>query len=439
MRKIAIVGSGQAGLQLAFGLLRHGYAVTLYSDRTPEEILNGRVPATAFIFDRGLSYERELGLNFWDDEVKWGEGIHLDFCLSPGNRLFQMTGRWRRPGQAIDQRLKYWRWMRELEARGGRLVIQPIGVSDLDALAADNDLLVVAAGKGEISALFERDPERSRYSKPQRNLALVTVKGLKPWDRIPFHTVKFTLYEQDGEVFWVPFHHKSSQSSYSILFECKAGRGLDRFSAAETGEDMLKVAKELIAQWAPWEEEHLRDAELIDPLAWGKGAVNPVVRKPVATLPSGRLAFGLGDTVILNDPIAGQGSNCASKAAHLYTRRIVEHGRRPFDADWMRSVFEEHWEQDGRWITAFSNLFLEPIPPAAKEVLLAGTRNPEIAAEFFDDFNNPQNFWPRIEDVGAARRYVAEKTGAPWLKTAAFARAAIAGGQVKRKLASLTG
>jgi 2-polyprenyl-6-methoxyphenol hydroxylase-like FAD-dependent oxidoreductase len=112
MRKIAIVGSGQAGLQLGFGLLRHGYAVTLYSDRTPEEILEGRVPATAFIFDRGLSYERELGLNFWDDEVTWGEGIHLDFCLASGNRLFSMAGRFRRPGQAIDQRLKYWRWMR---------------------------------------------------------------------------------------------------------------------------------------------------------------------------------------------------------------------------------------------------------------------------------------------------------------------------------------
>jgi hypothetical protein len=158
------------------------------------------------------------------------------------------------------------------------------------------------------------------------------------------------------------------------------------------------------------------------------------VRKPVARLPSGRLALGLGDTVILNDPIAGQGSNCASKAAHLYTRRIVEHGSRPFDVDFMQSVFEEHWEQDGRWITAFSNLFLEPITPAAKEVLLAGTRHAGIAAEFFDDFNNPQNFWPRVEDLSAARRYVAEKTGAPWVKTAALARAAIVGGQVRRKL-----
>jgi 2-polyprenyl-6-methoxyphenol hydroxylase-like FAD-dependent oxidoreductase len=434
MRKIAIVGSGQAGLQLAFGLLQHGYAVTLYSDRTPEAILEGRVPATAFIFDRGLSYERELGLNFWDDEVKWGEGIHLDFCLAPGNRFFSMAGRFRRPGQAIDQRLKYWRWMRELETRGGTLVIQPIGVSDLDALAAESDLLVIAAGKAEVSALFERDPDRSVYDRPQRNLALVTVKGLKPWPSIPFHPVKFTFFEQDGEIFWVTFHHKSSQLTYSLLFESKPGRGLDRFGPAETGEDMLAVARDLISRWAPWEAEHIRSAELADPLAWGKGAITPTVRKPVARLPSGRLAFGIGDTVILNDPIGGQGSNCASKAAHLYTQRIVEHGDRPFDADWMQAVFDEHWEKDGRWITAFSNVLLEPVLPAAKEVLLAGTRHGGIAAEFFDDFNNPQDFWPRIEDVKAARRYIAERTGAPWLKTAALARAAIAAGQVRRKL-----
>lgn len=434
MRKIAIVGSGQAGLQLAFGLLRHGYAVTLYSDRTPEEVLAGRVPATAFIFDRGLSYERELGLNFWDDEVKWGEGIHLDFCLAPGNRLFAEEGRFRRPGQAIDQRLKYWRWLRELETRGGKLVIGPIGVSDLDALAAANDLLVVAAGKAEISALFARDPERSAYTEPQRQLALVTVKGIKPWASIPFHSVKFTFFEKDGEIFWVPFHHKSSQSSYSLLFECKAGRGLDRFGPATTGEEMVAIAKRVVAEWAPWEEEHLRDAELIDPLAWAKGAITPVVRKPVARLASGQFALGIGDTVILNDPIAGQGSNCAAKAAHHYTERIVEHGDRPFDAGWMQAVFDDFWEADGRWITAFSNLFLEPVTPGAKEVLIAGTRHPGIAAEFFDDFNDPQRFWPRVGDLGAARRYITERTGAPWLKTAALARAAIAGGQIKRKL-----
>ena len=61
MRRGAIVGSGQAGLQLGFSLLAHGYHVSLYSDRTPDQWLNHSRPnGTAFLFDRALQYERDL-------------------------------------------------------------------------------------------------------------------------------------------------------------------------------------------------------------------------------------------------------------------------------------------------------------------------------------------------------------------------------------------
>lgn len=36
MRKIAIIGAGQAGLHLGIGLVDAGYAVTLVSDRAGE-------------------------------------------------------------------------------------------------------------------------------------------------------------------------------------------------------------------------------------------------------------------------------------------------------------------------------------------------------------------------------------------------------------------
>ena len=41
MRKILIVGAGQAGLQLALSLQAEGYDVTVMSARTPDEIRNG--------------------------------------------------------------------------------------------------------------------------------------------------------------------------------------------------------------------------------------------------------------------------------------------------------------------------------------------------------------------------------------------------------------
>lgn len=43
MRRIAIVGAGQSGLQLAFALLDQGYHVTLATNRDAEQIRNGKV------------------------------------------------------------------------------------------------------------------------------------------------------------------------------------------------------------------------------------------------------------------------------------------------------------------------------------------------------------------------------------------------------------
>jgi glycine/D-amino acid oxidase-like deaminating enzyme len=80
MRNIAIVGSGQAGLLAAHGLLKAGYKVTLYSDRTADQWLNeSRPTGTAARFDISLSYERELGLNHWEKDAPKGEGVHLTF------------------------------------------------------------------------------------------------------------------------------------------------------------------------------------------------------------------------------------------------------------------------------------------------------------------------------------------------------------------------
>src|SRR5262245_9726378 len=111
MRKIAIVGAGQAGLHRGFGLLARGYEVPVYSERSAQQVLDGRVLATAFMFHRALACERELGLNFWDSEIEPGEGLHLDFCPIPRNRLVSVQGRFAVPGVAIDQRLKFARWM----------------------------------------------------------------------------------------------------------------------------------------------------------------------------------------------------------------------------------------------------------------------------------------------------------------------------------------
>ena len=41
MKRIAIIGAGQSGLQLGLGLLRACYEVTMFSNRTADDIRHG--------------------------------------------------------------------------------------------------------------------------------------------------------------------------------------------------------------------------------------------------------------------------------------------------------------------------------------------------------------------------------------------------------------
>jgi len=413
MRRIAIVGSGQAGLQLAFGLLAHGYQVTLYSDRTPDQWLNHSRPnGTAFLFDRALQYERDLGMNPWEGQAPHGEGIHLTFMPEVDKILLTMQGRLAQYGQAIDQRLKFSHWLSELEQRGGRLVIQSVTRDDLEELTRVHDLVIIAAGKGDLTGqLFARDAERSLYDKPQRNLALITVTNTKSWSEIPFHPIKFTFIAPVGEMFWVPFYDKSQVASYSIVFEAKAGGRMDRFGNVRSGQEAVAMAKEVIYDLSPWDYEHVKDAVLTDELAWLTGRFAPTVRKPVGHLPSGRVVMALGDTAITYDPIVAQGANSAAKMAHHVLQRILTHGQNPFDADWMGAVFEEYWEADAKYMYAFTRALLEPITPAAAEVLRAGAKTPAIADAFYSNFDNPRDYWPWLIDLEEAKKWIEAQRG----------------------------
>ena len=66
--RITIVGGGQAGLQLGIGLRQKNLDVSLVSNRTPDDIHNGKVTSSQGMFDDALQSERDLGINFWESE-----------------------------------------------------------------------------------------------------------------------------------------------------------------------------------------------------------------------------------------------------------------------------------------------------------------------------------------------------------------------------------
>jgi 2-polyprenyl-6-methoxyphenol hydroxylase-like FAD-dependent oxidoreductase len=86
MRKILIVGGGQAGLQLAWGLLADGHDVTVVSNRPPEDIRSGRVMSSQFMFATALQTERDLGINFWEDKTPSVEGVSFAVPTPSGDR-----------------------------------------------------------------------------------------------------------------------------------------------------------------------------------------------------------------------------------------------------------------------------------------------------------------------------------------------------------------
>src|SRR3954447_20631549 len=111
MRKILIVGSGQSGLQLALGLQAEGYEVTLMANRTADEIRSGHIMSTQVMFRTALQHERDLKLNFWEEQAPRIEGLGVSVAgpptpEGPHARAVDWVGRLDGYAQSVDQRIK---------------------------------------------------------------------------------------------------------------------------------------------------------------------------------------------------------------------------------------------------------------------------------------------------------------------------------------------
>jgi len=410
MARITIIGGGQSGLQLGIGLVQGGCDVTIVSDRTPEQIHDGRVTSSQCMFATALDHERALGIDFWDDTCPPVEGIALAVPHPelPGEKVIDWGARLDRPAQSVDQRVKFPRWLEHFASLGGNLVFQTATVDDLERYAGENDLVVVAAGKGDITRLFERDAERSQFDRPMRALALTYVTGMTP--RPEFSAVCFNIIPGVGEYFVFPALTTSGPCEI-MVFEGVPGGPMDCWGDVTTPEEHLAKSKWILDTFMPWEGDRNRESELTDANGILVGRFAPTVRKPVGTLPSGRPVLGMADAVLLNDPITGQGSNNASKGAAVYLQRILERGEGPFDAAWMQETFEQLWGYAEK-VVGWTNALLLPPPPHVLNVLGAAGQFPAVAHRFANGFDNPPEFYDWFMDPARADAYLAEVAAA---------------------------
>ncbi|EGU61150.1 oxygenase subunit protein [Vibrio nigripulchritudo ATCC 27043] len=397
MRSIAIVGGGQAGLPLAIRLLDNDYRVTVVTNRTPENVRNGRVLSSQCMFDDALQIERDSGLNLWEKNCPNVDGIGFSVPHPEvaGEKAIEWSATLDKPAQAVDQRVKMPIWMELFESKGGKLVIEDVGIPELENLTATHDLVILAAGKGEVVRLFERDETRSAFSKPQRALALTYVNGMKKQD--DFSQVAFNLIPGVGEYFTFPAFTTSGPCDI-MVFEGIPGGPMDCWNDVTTPQEHLSKSKEILDTFAPWEAERCQHIELTDENGILAGRFPPTIRKPVMTLPSGRLVFGMGDAVATNDPITGQGSNNATKAAKVYGDAIIARGEQSFTADWMNQTFETFWDYASS-VVNWTNSLLLPPPPHILELLASAQQIPSLASTIANGFNHPPNFYPWWEDA----------------------------------------
>jgi 2-polyprenyl-6-methoxyphenol hydroxylase-like FAD-dependent oxidoreductase len=401
MRKIAIVGAGQAGMVLALGLLKEGYEVTVFEGRPADEIERGAILSTAMVFDRQLDVERRLGLHEWEGKAPVCNGLHATLRLPNGDIVLQIQGGLDETCQGVDARIKTSTWLRRFEQQGGEVVHQAVNRSALEAMAEAFDLVVVSTGKGGLGEVFDLDRERTLFDSPPRRLGAVILKGVREWEEIPYTTLKFQFFIQTGEFFAIPFYSHAGPCR-AVVFEAIPGGPRDVWGGVDSADKALATALRLLREYSPQDWPNYRNAELVDERAWLRGAITPVVRKPVGRLRTGKVVMALGDAAVLNDPIGGTGANDAIRQADRMIRAILERGGRPFDEAWMQETFDAYYHERGRYTMEFTKLMTGPMTEPFWKVLQAASQSPGVAHTFSNMFNDIKESLGWMTDMRAA-------------------------------------
>jgi Styrene monooxygenase A putative substrate binding domain len=405
MRNIGIVGSGIAGLQLGLFLQRHGMNATIYSDKSPDEIREGRLHSLVVRFDHTCERERALGVGHWDFTDFGIFGVHMHIGLEPP---IVWRGSFKRPASGVDMRIYQSTLLEDFAARGGRVIVGALQPSDVVRTSDQHGLMVVASGRGSLTEMFPRDATRSPYSHPQRLLTGAFYRGLAFPDPLG---VIYTVSPGNGEIFQAPFTTFEGRVS-TILIEGIPGQAFEAITSLryESAPQRFEATVlELLRQHAPpiYENVNLKEFGVTRPLDVVQGAITPMVRRGYTPLSNGKFAIALGDVHLLNDPIIAQGANTASKCAWVLGQALLQDG--PVDETFCRETEQQLWEA-GRAATEWTNMSLQTPPPHAIELFAAAAQNRALADELTENFNVPEHNWKIFSNPQNAAAFLTRHT-----------------------------
>lgn len=399
-----MVGAGPAGTTLALGLVQEGSEVTLVTDRSAEQIRSGNVMSSQITFESALEVEAALGIT---DRLPRAPQVHRMTYHGawPDGSTADFARALAAPASSLDQRVKVPALLEAVTRLGGVVEVRSATVADVERLADEHDLVVVSTGRGGLAALFQPDAPHTPYSRPQRVAALTYLRGVRPDPAGP--TLRYHRVEGVGECYTCPGLTVTGACDIFVVAGLPGGP-LDCWDDVATNEQHLDRFHEVLSEHFPAEAARVRAAELTDDNAVLRGAITPVVRRPVGALPSGRKVLGLADVVVLNDPVTSQGSNTAIKCASFYLESIVAHAG-AFDEAWMQRTFANFWRGWAQWVTEWTNSWLRPAAPHQRAVVEAAADHPGVAARFVAGFDDPRLFSPWWYGPAASERFLAEE------------------------------
>jgi 2-polyprenyl-6-methoxyphenol hydroxylase-like FAD-dependent oxidoreductase len=399
---IGIVGSGVAGLHLGLLLRRHDLPVTMYTDRGAEQVADGRLPNTVAHHHHTLERERALGVHHWD-AAEYGYVCH-QHCLSGGPAPVRFRGDFEHPSSIIDYRLYLPALMRDFEDRGGELVVGAVAPGDLERLARDHELIVVASGRDGLASLFARRDDLCPYDRPQRRLSAGIYHGVAYSEP---KGVGVHLALGQGELLELPIYSREGFAT-ALLFEAIPGAELDALVELDPGNG----AEAFDAAVLGAVERHFPALrERIDTSAFAlqgpsdilRGALTPVVREDWVRLDGGCFAIAVGDAHCVVDPVNGQGANVASFSAWSLGEAILSDYA--FDERFCRRVARER-EMFVLGAFDWTNAILNP-PPHVLELIGAMVQDKSVCDAYTQNFNHPDRQWDALASAERTASFIA--------------------------------
>ncbi len=393
MPSAALIGTGVSSLHLGFRLLEADFEATLFAQKAPSEILNGRLQnSVSHQFDT-VERERALGIDFWNEQnCRVSEG-HNHWLQAPGLEPLEFWGSFEGYGKCVDYRMYIPRLMEEFEARGGRIEYRDIGAADIDPLTDTHDVVAIGVGKfkNSLAGFFERQDELSKHHEPARLICCGIYEGIEDTDPLG---VTISISAGHGELIVLPIQNQTGPAT-ALLFENRKGGDmedlmtLDYASNPEAFEARILEALEQHhgSTYRRVNHDHFK---LTRPQDLLQGCFTPITRKPWAEISNNKFVLATGDLRCTMDPVTGQGANLASYGAWVWADHIVEANGK-IDENLCRS-YEEAVSYRVAGTVNFNNAVLDP-EPFLPGLFAAMSNNQALCDDFTTRFAEPESLW----------------------------------------------